>query len=285
MSMIQCQQCQKKFNTVSPELSSHVGFDGHEIPHSYICPFCGFDNRETEKQKTNAVPSVTDQAPSVAETTTPSQVSSTTKTVEQNVKRKKCAWEADWKTNPIQAYWETVKSIITNPVEYFGHISPFENMFSLGVFVYINYVIAIFFSIFYQASFYGGNLHYKMSDLPFLFCGVFFFPILCVLIVFFLAWILHLFFGVIGGSKKDYETTATVYGLSTVSGLFGVVPFLGGLASFVYTVIINIFGQAKAHEIDSGKAALAAIVPFLICCCLIGGVIALVMIFAVPGNF
>lgn len=190
-----------------------------------------------------------------------------------------CEWETHWKKNPVQAYISTVKSVITKPVSYFGEIKPFDDFVSLAAFVYINSFIAMFFSLIFQSLFTG--LHTGgMALAPFVLCWMVFLPVVAVGFAFMIGAILHLCFDWIGGSQKSFETTMTVYGLGMATRLFAIVPFVGGLAGMVYALIINIWGQAEAHEISPGKAAIAALTPMFICCCLIFGsvfVLALVL--------
>lgn len=184
-----------------------------------------------------------------------------------DTKKVQCDWEMNWKKNPFQAYINTVKSVITQPVTYFGQIKPFDDFVSLAAFVYINSFIAMFFSLVFQSLFTG--LHTGgMAVAPFVMCWMVFLPFVAVGFAFIIGAILHLCFDWIGGSKKGFETTMTVYGLGMTTRLFAIIPFLGGLAGMVYALIINIWGQAEAHEISPGRAALAALTPMFICCCL-----------------
>jgi hypothetical protein len=91
---------------------------------------------------------------------------------------------------------------------------------------------------------------------------------MAVLIGFLISGILHIFLVYLGGSQKDYSTTLGVHSLGSVILVFNIVPILGGLVAMVYFWIITIGGQAKAHEMDTGKAALSVLLPFFLCCCL-----------------
>ena len=45
-----------------------------------------------------------------------------------------------------------------------------------------------------------------------------------------------------------------------------IIPFCGGLISGVWGLIVEVIGLARAHEIDTGKAVLAVILPLIVCC-------------------
>lgn len=191
-----------------------------------------------------------------------------------------CEWESHWKTNPIKAYINTVKEIITHPVMYFATLAPFEDYVALCLFVYINNFIAVLITFGVQLIFMGSLFtllqeHLGSNMLIGAFptvinfvLGVACFPILAVCINFLISGILHVFLVYLGGSEKNYQTTLSVHSLGSVIQVFNIVPILGGLVSMVYFWIITIGGQAKAHEMDTGRAALSVLLPFFLCCCL-----------------
>lgn len=197
-----------------------------------------------------------------------------------NTARVACEWERHWKTNPIKAYINTVKEIITHPVMYFATVAPFEDTVALCLFVYINNFISVLVTFGLQMVFMGSLFtllqeHLGADRLIGAFpsvinfvLGVACFPILAVLVNFLLSGILHLFLVYLGGSEKNYSTTLGAHSLGSVIQIFNMIPILGGLVAMVYFWIITIGGQAKAHEMDTGKAALSVLLPFFICCCL-----------------
>jgi phage FluMu protein Com len=76
----------------------------------------------------------------------------------------------------------------------------------------------------------------------------------------------HLFLMMVGGAKAPYETTFRV--TSYVNGSLmwlSFIPYVGGCAAGIWTIVLLIIGLAKAHEIPAGKAALAVLLPVGIC--------------------
>lgn len=256
MSKITCQKCKKSFETKDKEM-------GIETFH---CPACGFDNR------TKIPPVKKESAPKAEAIAVQSEEKGEGKKTSAT-KKKKSVWESKWKTNLVNAYIETVKMVITQPVNYFKTVKPFEDFFSLAVFIYINSFITILASMAFQVTFGAVFNPAALMGIPFLLCAAIVAPFLTTAIAFLIGLILHLFLNFIGGSEKNYNTTMTVYGLGSAANLFGIIPFVGGLIALVYTIIINIFGQAEAHEITVGRAALSVILPFFIFICLIATII------------
>ena len=117
-----------------------------------------------------------------------------------------CEWELNWKKNPVQAYFNTVKSVIKRPIRYFGEIKPFENFVSLAVFVYINCFVALFFNLIFQGMFLGLKTG-GMAVIPFSLCWMIFLPIVAVGFTFMMGGILHLFFHWFGGNTDPCRYT------------------------------------------------------------------------------
>ena len=44
------------------------------------------------------------------------------------------------------------------------------------------------------------------------------------------------------------------------------IPYVGGFAMMIWLIVMLIIGFSKAHEIPPGKAALAVLLPFGLCC-------------------
>lgn len=78
--------------------------------------------------------------------------------------------------------------------------------------------------------------------------------------------ILHLMLLIVGEGRGGFETTARVICYSHTADLANLVPLCGGLLSLVWFAALQIIGVARAHQCSYGKAALAVILPVLLCC-------------------
>jgi hypothetical protein len=78
--------------------------------------------------------------------------------------------------------------------------------------------------------------------------------------------ILHLMLLIVGEGRGGIETTARVICYSHTADLANLVPLCGGLLSLVWFAALQIIGIARAHRCSYGKAALAVILPVLLCC-------------------
>ncbi len=89
--------------------------------------------------------------------------------------------------------------------------------------------------------------------------------------------LVHLSLMLIGGASKTFETTFRVISFSQGSTApLQLVPCCGGLVALIWCLVANCIGMARAHEIDTGRATLAVLLPIIVCC---GGGIVLLFMF------
>jgi hypothetical protein len=98
-------------------------------------------------------------------------------------------------------------------------------------------------------------------------CYVVLIPIAAVLGMFIAAGIYHVMLLLLGDARRPFETTMRVVGYSHGStALVNVVPICGGVIAAVWALVITIIGLAQTHEIPTGKAAIAVLLPAVLCC-------------------
>ncbi len=96
--------------------------------------------------------------------------------------------------------------------------------------------------------------------------GVIFAPIAIVIGLFIISGIYHLFLLMVKGANKNFETTFNVVAYGMVSHIAEIIPFCGGIISWIYGIILAIIGLTEAHKTDSWKAVFAVFGPILLCC-------------------
>lgn len=102
-------------------------------------------------------------------------------------------------------------------------------------------------------------------------------PLFAFVSLFVTSGILHLMLLLLDGARQPFETTVRVVaygGGSTL--LLGVIPFCGGLIGAVWQIVAEIVGLSEAHEISLGKAALAVLLPAVLCCAMLAAFLAFV---------
>jgi hypothetical protein len=92
-------------------------------------------------------------------------------------------------------------------------------------------------------------------------------PVLLVIGLFIGTAIVHVCLMIVGGANKSFEATFRVIAFSQGSaGLLQMVPVCGGLIAGVWALVIECIGVARAHETTTGRAVLAVLLPFIVCC-------------------
>lgn len=100
-------------------------------------------------------------------------------------------------------------------------------------------------------------------------------PLFIVIGLFIGAAIVHLCLMLVGGANKSFETTFRVVAFSQGStGPLQIIPVCGGPIAFVWALVVNCIGLARAHEISTGRAVLAVLLPLVVCC---GAILLLIM--------
>jgi hypothetical protein len=92
-------------------------------------------------------------------------------------------------------------------------------------------------------------------------------PIIGAVAAFVAAGIYHVMLLLLDGARYPFETTFRVQ--SYVMGstaLLSFVPFCGSFVGAVWGIVCAIVGLARAHEIGTGKAAAAVLIPAVVCC-------------------
>jgi hypothetical protein len=101
--------------------------------------------------------------------------------------------------------------------------------------------------------------------------------VLVAIAPFIFSGLVHLSLMLVGGAKKTFETTFRVIAFSQGSTApLQLVPCCGGLVALVWCLVANCIGMERAHEIDTGRATLAVLLPVIVCC---GGGLLLLFMF------
>jgi len=80
------------------------------------------------------------------------------------------------------------------------------------------------------------------------------------------AAIWHLFLMLVGGARQPFETTfrVTSYVYGSLMWL-QFIPYIGGCAAGIWTIVLLIIGLSKAHEVPASKPMLAILLPIGVC--------------------
>jgi hypothetical protein len=192
------------------------------------------------------------------------------------------AWEHRKELGLVKALWETIKAVLTNPGDTFTRMKREGGLWEPLLFVLITgsiggAITTILMSVFnLSMPMMAGAGSAGGSPPPAAMAGIVGGQLLCSLIMlpiqigigaFFGAGILHLCLMMLGGAKQPFETTFRAYVYSSGSGAaLQVVPILGALVGSLWGLVASCIAIAKTHEIPTGKAVLAVLLPMIVCC-------------------
>jgi hypothetical protein len=196
-------------------------------------------------------------------------------------------WEDPRRAGVLDRFVETVKILATSPSEAFASMPAGGGIGQPLFFAIVVGWIGIAISAVWSLLFGGIAIPFLDSD-QFAALGailgmstamtimlVVLAPFFVILTVFIQAAILHLMLLLVGSANNGFEATARVCSYAQVSQLAQAVPFCGGLLSLVWSLILLIIGLATVHSTSRGKAALAVILPVVICCGLTAALISM----------
>lgn len=180
-------------------------------------------------------------------------------------------WEENWRSDFFGSYFRTVKSTITDPVQFLGCLPASKNILAMCVFVYVTHLITLIPNLLYNFLLQVALGEMRAEDgIAFIFAGaltVVIGPFMAILSKFIMSGIMHVSFTTVGGSQAPFSKTMTVFFYSSGIEWFGFIPVIGQFVVLVYHFIIGIGAMARAHRISGGRAALSFLLPLLICCC------------------
>lgn len=172
------------------------------------------------------------------------------------------AWEQPGA--PLQRFIDTAKAVLLDPTTTFatmrreGGLQVPLTYFLIGALV--GALASFLWSAVTPTFGYGGG---HMGGI-----GLLVVSLGCYLIGVFLAsGIYHVVLGLFGGQNFPFETTFRVVAYSVGSTApFALIPGCGGLIGGIWGLVCTIIGLAQAQETTTGKAAVAVLVPIVVCC-------------------
>ena len=192
-------------------------------------------------------------------------------------------WERRSELGFFKAFFDTVIMVLTQPATAFSVMKSEGDMASPMIFGLIGGSVGFIISILFSVAMHSiGIMSSQKNPFGMAFAGAFglgyiiFAPLLVLLGLFIWTGIVHLSLTILGGAKKSFETTFRVVCYSAGSAnLLSMVPLCGGMVAGIWNIVVQCIGLSRAHEIDTGKAVIAILLPVVVCC---GGVFCLVML-------
>jgi len=175
----------------------------------------------------------------------------------------------------LEALYETAKLLFTKPSEAFARMPVVGDLGRPLLFAVIFGWIGIIAAQIYNIAMRGAMWNFMPGmrgmqgfTLPVIWnvATMVLAPIFVLLGVFIWSAILHLFLMLVGGANSGFTATIRVVCYAGATQIFAVVPFCGGFIATVWAIVLEIIGLAAAHRTTQGKAALAVLLPIVLCC-------------------
>jgi hypothetical protein len=197
-------------------------------------------------------------------------------------------WERREQLGLFPAIWGTAKAVATDPVSTFSRMRRQGGLSTPYWFYLITATVSLSVSYFYNLLFQNAVMSTLLTrqnpNSPFAnefgqFVGtgvgtlvlIVLSPLIATVFLFIHSALIHVCLMICGGARQPFETTfRTVCYAGGSLILFALIPFCGGTIAWVWTLVAECIGMAKAHEIPTGKAVLAVLMPLLFCCAVCG---------------
>jgi hypothetical protein len=189
-------------------------------------------------------------------------------------------------TNPVESFVDTVRDLVTRPVDFFRSMARRGDFVNPLIFALVCAVISAsigsFLGVWYATVGIGDTG--VGGAIGALVASMFFTPIISALALFICAGILHLLVAlVVKPANAGFEATFRLVSYSNVVQLVGWVPVLGPLVAAVASIVLSVIGVREVHETTTSKAVLVVLIPAavgLLIALLLIALVAAVLLFA-----
>lgn len=192
-----------------------------------------------------------------------------------------CPWEETERIGFWRGLWDTVSGVLSNPSTFFARMPVVGGigkplLFALMV-GSLSSIVEHVFALFAWWWPMGWRHYPGMVDLPQVFpfwisrtallpFAILSAPLMVLVGMFLWAGIMHLCLLLVGGAQRGFEATFRVVAYSEAASLFRLLPFCGGIVALPWMIVVQVIGFKHAHQISSGKAIGAVLLPLLLCC-------------------
>jgi hypothetical protein len=179
----------------------------------------------------------------------------------------------------VQSGWETIKGVLMTPAETFAKMKREGGLGVPLLFMVLWGTLGSIVALAYQfllhlaAPSMGGDAAQITAMQAMGISGgmlvgyAVLMPVFMVVTAFLGGGLLHLSLMICGGAKQPFETTFRTYCYATgAASMLQIVPGCGALIYAVWGLVSTCIGIAKTHEISTGRAVCAVLLPTVVCC-------------------
>jgi hypothetical protein len=174
----------------------------------------------------------------------------------------------------VEALFETVKLFVTRPSEAYARMAVEGDLIRPVLYAIILGWVGVFFAQVFNIAMGGFQMGMMrrwgmnasavspMVNIAIIVAA----PLLVIIGLAIQTVVFHLVLMLIGGATRGFDATLRACCYAGTAQLAGIVPVCGGLVGLVWAIVLLVIGIATAHRTTQGKAALAVILPGVLCC-------------------
>jgi hypothetical protein len=243
-----------------------------EIPEGKYCPFCGLPlSGAALSPESVAIVSPISPPPDASAKGTLSEPPAAAAEPASYV-----PWEDRQRLGFLPAFSQTWSDSVFRPVEFFRRLPKTGNLGAALFYALTVGMTAGLLLIFWEYLFWDSLTNLKNFQSFEKFAGEFdrdslrrvalLAPVFIVMFVGIAASVFHICLLITGGARHGFEATFRGLCYSFGPGLFGLVPFCGGLIALAWGLVLMVIAWRELHESSTGRIFLAATLPFFFCC-------------------
>lgn len=174
-------------------------------------------------------------------------------------------WENPDAGDLFQRLWQTILLGIKEPAELFENMrisgGLLQPLFFYAIIVGLALIISLLLELPFQLLLGTSAGEQFIGLIIFLVL----LPILLPIGLFISAGLTHLALTLLGTANQSFEATFRVnaYAYGTVGWVMAV-PFCGSLIGFVWGIVLEVMGIARVHQVSTGQAAAAVLIPIAV---------------------
>ena len=223
------------------------------------CPQCGFEQPETDEcVKCGIIISKYVHFQEMA------------RSVEGQVREISAEEYTPWESGGgfIGAFLQTTQEVLFSPTKFFKKAAAGKGYWSPFIFAMISGIIGSGVVLLWQWLFLSGIVPSQFFSAAtysvILTVAIISIPFTIALSILIGSGVTHLCLMIVGGNRKGFEATFRAISYSYGAALFYIVPIIGGFVGGIYLFILAILGVREGHEISTGKAVLAVLLPLIV---------------------
>jgi hypothetical protein len=188
-------------------------------------------------------------------------------------------WEERQRFGFLNSLYLTIREVIISPDQFFARMPTRLGLWQPLLFAIIVGTISTFFD--WMWSLAGSSLRVLMeNDVLRLFRNQFFSmglfvlsPALVFAEVFLRAGLVHLCLMLVDGNRAGFEATFRVAAYTEAVWIISIFPLCGNLLALFWGTALAVIGLQRAHQTETWRAALAVLLPLLVCLASCGGLL------------